>query len=182
MIASVQTNIIKWVVAVLLALMLVGIVVVAYCLPVKNYAVTCTKSEIIICVIERETFSRRESWQVALGAKAIATVKIQPRRRGSSRVLLYLNSSSKNVFAAEFEGSDAFVQAEAAAKTLNRAFSSLSPVSAHVVASPPVYFNWLIWGGIIFFGLFVLIIYREIFFSKSRTGSLSWPLLTPDKK
>lgn len=172
MIDSVQTDLLKWVVAVLLALMLVGISAVAYWLPVKSYAVTCTKSDLIICVIERETFNSHQSWQTALGTKAIATVTTQPRRRGSSRVLLYLNSSSQNVFAAEFEGGEALTQAEAAATTLNRAFSSLSPASAHIVARPPAYFNWLLWGGIIFLGLFVLIIYRELFFSKSDPDSL----------
>ena len=85
------------------------------------------------------------------------------RRRGSARVFLHLISGSQAVFAAEFEGGAAVVQAEEAAAELNRVFSSATPASVRVVASPPSYFRWLTWGGIGFLGMLVLVIYRALF-------------------
>ena len=167
-VSSLRTELLKWVVAALLAATLVGVAAMAYWLPVQGYSVTCKKSELISCELERETSSGFQTWQVALGAKAIATVKVKPRRRGSSRVLLYLNSSSQAVFAAEFEGGAAVAQAEAAAAELNRVFSSATPASGRVVARPPSYFTWLVWGGISFLVLFVLVIYRELFSPERR--------------
>ena len=158
-----RTEILKWVVAALLAAMLVGAAAMAYWLPIKGYEVTCEKSEKIACMLQRETSSDSRTSQVSLGASATATVKLQPRRRGASRVLLYLNSGSQSIFAAEFEDGAAVAQAEAAAAELNRVFSSATPTSAAIVVRPPAYFTWMIWGGIGFLGLLVLAIYRELF-------------------
>ncbi len=161
--ASLRTNILKWVLAALLAAMVVGAAAMAYWLPVQGYSVTCNKSEMISCELQRETSSDHRTWQVVLGTNAIATVKIQPMRRGSTRVLLYLISNSQTVFAAEFEGGSALADAEAAAAELNRVFSSAIPASGRVEAHSPAYFKWLIWGGICFLLVFVLAIYRELF-------------------
>ncbi|CAN5169621.1 hypothetical protein BH11PSE14_BH11PSE14_11500 [soil metagenome] len=160
--ASLRTGLLKWIVAVLLAAMVLGAAAMAY-LPVQGYSVTCKKSEMIICELQRETSSDHGTWQAVLGTSAIAAVKIQPRRRGSARVLLYLSSSSQTIFAAEFEGGSALAEAEAAAAQLNRVFSSEIPASVHVVAHPPGYFRWLIWAGIGLLVVFVLVIYRELF-------------------
>ena len=158
-----RTKIMKWFLAGLLAAMLVGAAAMAYWLPIKGYTVTCEKSEKIACMLQRETSSDSRTSQVSLGASATATVKLQPRRRGASRVLLYLNSGSQSIFAAEFEDGAAVAQAEAAAAELNRVFSSATPTSAAIVVRPPAYFTWMIWGGIGFLGLLVLAIYRELF-------------------
>ena len=161
--ASLRTGLLKWVVVLLLAAMVLGAAAMAYWLPVQGYSATCKKSEIITCELERETSNDHRTWQVVLGSNAIATVKIQPRRRESARVLLYLSSSSQTTFAAEFEGTSALAEAEVAAAQLNRVFSSAIPASVRVVAHPPVYFRWLIWGGIGLLVVFVLVIYRELF-------------------
>ena len=171
--SSLRTELLKWVVAVLLAALLVGAAAMAYWLPVQGYSVICEKSTLISCVLERETFSNQRTWQVAFGTQAIATVKIQPRRRGATRVFLYLSSNSQTIFAAEFEDGAAVAQAEAAAAELNRVFSSAEPASVRVVARPPAYFTWLIWGGIAFFGMFVLVIYRALFNPKHRPDDAS---------
>lgn len=158
-----RSGFLKCGVAVLLAVMLAGVSAIAYWLPVKRYVVACSKLQIISCELQRDTFSERRTWQVALGNHAIATVKIQPVRRGSSRVFLYLNSDSENFFAAEFEGGAAVAQAQAAAAELNHFFSSASATSVRIVASPPAYLTWMLWGGIGFLCMLILAIYRELF-------------------
>lgn len=168
--ASPRTTFLKWVLAVLLAALMVGAVAMAYCLPVQGYVVACEKSGQISCRLQRETFSEQATWQVAFGIEAIATVKVQPRRRGADRVFLYLSSGSQSVFAAEFEDAAALAQAEAAAAALNHVFSSATPASARVEARPPAYLAWLTWGGIGLLGLFVLIIYRALFRPKPRSN------------
>ncbi|MGB4812544.1 MAG: hypothetical protein WBP13_08720 [Methylophilaceae bacterium] len=172
-VTSPRTEFFKWVVAVLLAAMLVGAATMAYWFTVYGYSVTCHKSDLISCEVQRETFSDRHTWQVALGTQAVATVKIQPRRRGSARVLLFLNSGPQNFFAAEFEGGAAVAQAEAAAAQLNHVFFSSVPASVRVVARPPAYFTWLIWGGIGFLGMFVLVICRALSSQKGWSNNLS---------
>ena len=161
--SSSRTEILKWVVAALLAAMLVGAAALAYWLPVNGYTVTCEKTEIVSCELQRETSSVSQTSQVSLGANASAKVKLQPRRRGASRVFLYVNSGSQSFFAAEFEDSAAVAHAEAAAAQLNRVFSSATPASATIVVRPPAYFTWMIWGGLGFLALLVLAIYRELF-------------------
>lgn len=174
-VSSLRTELLKWVVAALLAALLMGAAAMAYWLPVQGYSITCAKAVLISCELQRDTWSNQRTWQVALGSEAIATVKVQPRRRGTARVFLYLNSSSQAVFAAEFEDDAAVAQAEAAAAAaeLNRVFSSAVPASVRVVAHPPAYFTWLIWGGITFLGMLVLVIYRALFNPKRRPDDAS---------
>ena len=96
-----RTELLKWVVVALLAAVLVGGAAMAYWLPVSSYIVTCKKLETTSCELQREATSEHRTWQVELATKAIATVRIQPVRRGSPRVLLYLVSNSEEFFAAE---------------------------------------------------------------------------------
>ncbi|MEO8654347.1 MAG: hypothetical protein ABI409_09500, partial [Ramlibacter sp.] len=173
--SSLRTELLKWVVATLLAAMLVGAAAMVYWLPVHGYSVACEKSEQISCKLERETSDGLLTSQVALGTTAIATVEVKARRRGPSRVFLYLNSNSQSVFAAEFEDGAAVAQAEAAAAELNRVFSSATPAAARVEARPPSYLKWLTWGGIGFLGMFVLVIYRELFSPERRRNNSSKP-------
>ena len=174
-----RTRLLKWIVAALLAAMLVGATAMVYWLPVYGYDVACEKSEQIYCTLERETFNGRELRKLALGTEFVAAVNVQPRRRGASRVFLYLNSSLPAVFAAEFEGGSAVAEAETAVATLNRAFNSTNPTSAHVEVRTPSYLRWLAWGGICLLAMLVLAIYRELFRSErvSESASASTPHL-----
>lgn len=156
------TSLLKWVLIVLLGLMLSGAAAMAYWAPVHAYGITCSKAQQISCAIDRETAGGRDTWQVPLGAQAHAAVRVQPQRRGSDRVFLYLESPSQAVFAAEFEGSAAVSEAEAARAQLNQVFSSTGPASARIEVRPPSYLRWMAWGGIGFLGLLVLAIYREL--------------------
>ena len=153
----------KWVATTMLAAMLVGVTAVAYFLPVKRYVVTCMHSRTISCELQRDTSSETKSWNVKLGSNPAAIVKIQPVRRGTARVFLYLTSNSGTYFAAEFEGGSARANANAAAALLSKNFSSTHSASVRVVASPPQYLTWLLWGGVSFLGALVLVIYREMF-------------------
>ncbi len=163
-----RSELLKWVAAALLAAMLVGVTAIAYWLPVKRYVVTCRHSQTISCRLQRDTSSEHQSWNIELGSNPMATVKIQTVRRGSARVFLYLTSNSANYFAAEFEGGSARANAETAAAALNGYFSSAHSTSVRVVASPPEYLTWLLWGGIGFLVALVLVIYREMFTRKHR--------------
>jgi hypothetical protein len=158
----------KWIAATLLALMLIGVTAIAYWLPVKRYVVTCRHSQNMSCELQRDTSSEHKSWVIDLGNTAIATVKIQPVRRGSPRVFLYLGSNSADYFAAEFEGGSARANAQTAAAALNDYFSSPNSASVSVVASPPKYLTWLLWGAVTFLFLLVLVIYRQMFTRKQR--------------
>ncbi len=173
LISAPRTRLLKWVVAALLAAMLVGATAMVYWLPVYGYGVACEKSEQIACSLERETSNGREIRTLALSTEVVATVNVQPRRRGVSRVFLYLNSSSPAVFAAEFEGGSAVAEAETAAATLNRAFNSTNPASARVEARTPSYLRWLAWGGICLLAMLVLAICRELFRSERQSESSS---------
>lgn len=155
--------IVKWVVAALLAVMLVGVVAAAYWMPVKGYAVTCKKLPTISCIFQRETANDHTTWQVALGNNALATVNVQPVRRGSARVFLYVSANSEAYFAAEFEGAAAKAQASAAAAELNHFFAAPLAGTVRVVARPPAYLTAMLWGSIGFLCLFVLVIYRAMF-------------------
>ena len=70
--SSSRTEILKWIVAALLAAMLVGAAALAYWLPVNGYTVTCEKTEIVSCELQRETSSVSQTSQVSLGAVAHA--------------------------------------------------------------------------------------------------------------
>ena len=116
---SLRTELLKWVVAALLAATLVGVAAMAYWLPVQGYSVTCKKSELISCELERRNIQRLPDLAGSTRCQGHRhRSRVKPRRRRSSRVLLYLNSSSQAVFAAEFEGGAAVAQAEAAAAEL----------------------------------------------------------------
>lgn len=150
-------------VAALLGVMLLGGAAMLLRAPARGYVVTCTKSPQISCMIERETSDGTHSWQVPLGSDAAAVVRVEPRRRGGSRVFLYLSSGSREVFAAEFEGGTAVADAYAAATKLNGVFVSGSMVTARVEVRPPAYLRWLAWGGLGVMALLVVVIYRELF-------------------
>ena len=174
-ISPLRTELLKWFVTALLAAMLVGATAMVYWLPVYGYDVACEKSEQIACTLERQTSNGREIRKIALGTEVVAKVNVEPRRRGASRVLLYLNSSSPAVFAAEFEGGSAVAEADAAAVVLNRAFTSATPASARVEASTPSYLRWLAWGGICLLAMLVLAIYRELFRTDHRPADSPTP-------
>lgn len=182
MTVALRSETLKWLAAVMLAAMLVGVTAVAYWLPVKRYVVTCTHSRTISCELQRDTASEHKRWNIELGDNPVAIVKIQPVRRGSARIFLYLTSNSGTYFAAEFEGGSARANANTAAELLNNTFSSTHPASLRVVASPPQYLTWLLWGGVSFLGALVLVIYKEMF-SRKRDPHSSFkrrPLRDPD--
>lgn len=165
---SLRTHFGKWLVFAMCVAMLLGAAAVAYRLPVEGYSVACEKSALISCELVQDTFGGLKTSQFSLGTKAIATVKVVPRRRGAARVFLYLNSGSQAVFAAEFETGAAEAQAEAAATELNRVFFSATQAHAHVVTRPPSYLPWLMWGAVGFFGLLALVVYQALFMPKER--------------
>ncbi|MFS8136995.1 MAG: hypothetical protein ACMG50_02595 [Thermomonas sp.] len=168
-----RSEILKWLVAFLLATMLVGVTAIAYLLPVKRYIIACTDSHVMSCHLQRDTASKHQSWNIELFKNSLATVKIQPARRGSARVFLYLTSDSATYFAAEIEGGSARANAKLAAAVLNNYFSSASAANSapvRVAVSPPEYLAWLLWGGIGLLGMLVWVICREIFTRKHRTG------------
>ena len=153
----------KPLVAVLLAVMLLGGAAMLLRAPVLGYGVTCSKSPQIQCLLERETSDGTQRWQVPLGADAAAVVRVEPRLRSGSRVFLYLTSGSREVFAAEFEGGSAIADAQDAAAKLNRVFASGGEATAKVEARPPAYLRWLAWVGLGVMALLVAVIYRQLF-------------------
>ena len=153
----------KPVVAVLLAVMLLGGSAMLFLSPARGYVVACRKAQQIQCALERETSDGTRTWQLALGADATALVRVEWRRRGGSRVFLYLSSGSQETFAAELEGGTAIADAQAAAAKLNRVFTSVGVASTRVEARPPAYLRWLAWGTLGIMALLVLAIYRELF-------------------
>lgn len=164
----------KPLVAVLLAVMLLGGAAMLVRAPVRGYAVTCTKAQQISCTLEREESGGSQVWQVPLGADAAADVRVEPRRRGGSRVFLYLSSGSREVFAAEFESRTAIEDAQAAAAKLNRVFASGAMATARVEARPPAYPRWLAWGALVVMTLLVLAIYRSLF-GRDDTATIGAP-------
>jgi len=171
--SALPTTFLKWVVTVLLGLMLSGGVAMVYWSPVHAYRVACKKAQEISCVFERERASGLNSWQMPLGAQAAAVVRVEPRRRGPDRVFLFLQSGSHAVFAAEFEGSAAVAEAEAARAKLNRVFSSEGPAFARIEARQASYLLWLTWGFLGFLGLLVLAIFRELYKPEHGPGNSS---------
>lgn len=109
----------KPLVAVLLALMLLGGALMLLRGTAQAYRVSCRKAQQIMCEVERETASGKQTSRIPLGAEATAVVRVEARRRGGSRVFLYLSSGSQKAFAAEFEGGNADADAQAAAAKLN---------------------------------------------------------------
>lgn len=150
------------IIAGLLVTLLVGAIAVAYWGPVRGYAVSCEKASQVSCTLERETSRTVQKWQVPMGDEVSASVQVEPRRRGSARVLLYLHAGTERYFAAEYESASAEADARAAAAALNRLFHSPWPGSIRLEVRPPAYLWWGIWGGIAVLGLFVGILYREL--------------------
>lgn len=146
----------KWIVALLLALMFMGGAALVYWGPAHGYLVACEKQAEIACTLERETREGVRRWQLALGSDAEAVVRVVPVRRSTARVLLYLKSPAREVFAAEFKGGEAAVAAAAAAAQLNQVFTSRHPASVRLEIRPPAHMLWLAWGALGFLGLFVL--------------------------
>jgi hypothetical protein len=169
-ISPLPTRVSKPLVAVLLALMLLGGAVMLYRGPVRSYGVTCTKGQEVHCLLERATSGGMQTSQARLGSDAAAVVRVEPRRRGGSRVFLYLRSGSRETFAAEFEGGTAIDDAQAAATKLNRAFAADGAATATVEARPPAYLRWLAWGALGVMALLVLAVYRELFWRDGATA------------
>jgi hypothetical protein len=152
----------KPLVAILLGLMLLGGAAMLLLAPVHGYGVTCRKAQQISCTIEREESGGIQASQVPLGPDAAAVVRVEPRRRGGSRVFLYLTSGSREAFAAEFEGGDAIDDAQAAATRLNRVFAASGAATERIEVRPPAYLRWLAWGTLGVMALLVLAIYHEM--------------------
>ena len=147
---------------VLLVPLLVGAAALAFWDPVRGYDVRCAKEARITCSLGRNTSSGVTSHSFALASPARADVRVQPVRRGSDRILLYLVSAPHEVFAAEFEGSDAYAQAQAAAVQLNTLFAAGQPGAVHIEVKSPAYLQWMMWGGVVFLGLLVAAAARAV--------------------
>lgn len=170
--SSLRMQFLKWSVVSLLAAMVVGGAALIYFGPVQSYNINCDKAQQITCVLQRHSSQEPQSWRVALGTSATATVQVKTYRRGQPRVFLYLTSGAQSVFAAEFEDGDALTHAHATAAKLNQVFTSATPASYHIEVRPPSYMRLLIWGGFGFFVLLVLVIYRELFKPKPPSGAV----------
>lgn len=147
---------------VLLVPLLVGAVALAFWGPVRGYDVRCAKEARITCTLGRDTSSGATSQTFVLASPARADVRVQPVRRGPDRILLYLVAAPHDVFAAEFEGTDAYAQAQAAAAQLNTLFAGGQPGALRIEVKPPAYLQWMLWGGVIFLGLLVAAAVRAV--------------------
>lgn len=154
------------------ALLLGAAAVMVYRMPVQRYVVACERTTQVACTLEQATNTETRRWNVALGADATANVRLMPQRRGGPRVLLYLTSAAGAIFAAEFEGGDAVITAEAAAAQLNQVLRASTPGSTRVVAAPPSLFRWAAWGMLAVMGLLIIAGYRNVSSSEkaSRTA------------
>lgn len=173
--SSLRLQLLKWSVAILLAAMVLGGAALIQFGGVRGYLISCSKTQKILCVLQQDTSSGLQSWQVPLGASATATVNVKTYRRSRPRVFLYLDTSAQSVFAAEFEGGDEVARAQAAAARLNQVFSSASPASVHLEVRPASYMRPLIWGGFGFFVLMALVVCRELFKPECRSNNSSKP-------
>ena len=135
--------------------------VMLYKVPVHRYVVACERTTRASCVLEQTGASGALRTYVPLDPGASATVRVMPQRRGDARILLYLATPARAVFAAEFEGGDAADAATQAAEQLNRVLRAATPGKARVEAVPPPLLRWLSWGGLGFMGLLILAGYRE---------------------
>jgi len=147
---------------VLLVPLLVGAAALAFWGPVRGYDVRCTKEARITCTLGRDTASGATSHAFKLASPSRADVRVQPVRRGPDRILLYLVSAPHDVFAAEFEGTDAYAQAQAAAAQLNTLFAASQPGAVHIEVKPPAYLQWVLWGGVVILGLLVAAAARAV--------------------
>ncbi|MBF5041675.1 hypothetical protein FGE12_04680 [Aggregicoccus sp. 17bor-14] len=144
---------------ILTALLVLGAAMLHW-MPVRGYAVSCERTSQVVCSLERTEATGPTRTLVPLGEGASAVVRVQQPRRGHSRVLLYLEAPATSVFAAEFEDSDAYDTANAAAAQLNRVLRSSAPGQARIEVVPPPLYRWLAWGGLAFMALLILAGYR----------------------
>lgn len=128
-----------------------------YWVPVRGYAVTCERTTALSCILERTEASGTSRTLVPLPTGAEAVVRILPRRRGPSRVMLELQAPDKSVFAAEFEGVDADSVAYEAAAKLNAVLRArAAPARARITAAPPSVYRIAAWSGLVVMGLIIL--------------------------
>jgi hypothetical protein len=146
----------------LLALLLGVCAVMVYRAPVQRYVVACERATQVVCVLEQGRNTASERQRIPLDPGSSAVVRLRPQRRGPARVLLYLESPAHPVFAAEFEGSAALLEAEAAATKLNTVLRTSTPASARIEAVPPPIFRWLSWAGLAVMGLLVVAGYWKV--------------------
>lgn len=136
-------------------------IVMLYQVPVRRYTVACERTAQATCILERSRAGRAYRTSVPLDSGASAVVRLMPQRRGSARVLLYLETPVRSVFAAEFEGADAASAAAGAAAQLNEVLQGTTRTAARIEAVPPPLLRWLSWGALGVMGLLILAGYRE---------------------
>jgi hypothetical protein len=153
----------KTVVAVVLAVLCAFGAAILYWAPVRRYAVSCERTADLACgcVLEQTGASGTRRTFVPLPAGAAAVVRILPRRRGASRVILELQTPGESVFAAEFEGADADSAADAAAAQLNTVLRARNaPALARITAAPPPVYRIAAWSGLGVMGLIIFALVR----------------------
>jgi hypothetical protein len=161
------------VVVVLAVLCAVGAAML-YWAPVRSYAVSCERTAGLACVLEQTGASGTHRTFVPLPAGAAAVVRILPRRRGASRVILELQAPGQSIFAAEFEGADADSAADAAAARLNTVLRARSaPALARITAAPPPLYRIAAWSGLGVMGLIILALARTGVLPESAAPELS---------
>ena len=128
-----------------------------YRAPVSGYVVVCERTTDLACVLERRDASGTRRTVVPLPHGAAAVVRILPRRRGASRVTLQLQTPDQSIFAAEFEGADADVAADAAAARLNTVLRARTPPGrVRITAAPPPVYRIAAWSALGVMGLIIL--------------------------
>ena len=143
-----------------------------YWSPITRYVVTCERTVDLTCVLEQTRASRTRRTTLPLGNAATAVVRILPRRRSASRVLLDLETPQRSVFAAEFEGADADDAAYAASAKLNAVLRSRSgPERVRITAVPPSVYRIASWSMLVMMGLLIAAGYRETTSPRFRRSS-----------
>ena len=128
-----------------------------YRAPIRGYAVTCERTTDLTCVLEQTRASGTRRTIVLLPRGAAAVVRIVPRRRGASRVMLELQTPDQSLFAAEFEGADADSAADAAAAKLNTVLRVRpAPARVRITVAPPAAYKVAAWSGLGVIGLIIL--------------------------
>ena len=131
---------------ILLGLMIAGGAAMLLFAPVTHYTIECSHTPAAQC-----TLVRGRLLDVVRGGPVIvvvpgfdaAVVDIVPVRRGSPRVLLYLQTRGQRRFAAEFEGADAGDAAYAAARTLDDFVAHPAQQTVRVDAHAPPFLGIL---------------------------------------
>ena len=151
----------KTVVVIVLAVLCALGAATLYWAPVRSYAVSCERTAGLACVLEQTGASGTHRTFVPLPEGAAAAVRIRPRRRGASRVILELQTPGQSVFAAEFEGADADSAADAAAAQLNTVLRApTAPALARITATPPPVYRIAAWSGLGVMGIIILALMR----------------------